>query len=88
MGAVNAYKNLMKSKINIRMQQIQAGMSGVPYTGTAPTAPTGGPTNPTPAPGGSIIKEKPAAAIGKWEHNGRYFWVDGQGNNLGEAPKP
>ena len=30
LGAVRAYKNLMKSKINIRMQQIQAGMQGAP----------------------------------------------------------
>ena len=32
-GAVNAYKNLMRSKINIRLAQIQAGMAGVPFTG-------------------------------------------------------
>ena len=54
LGAVNAYKNLMKSKINIRMQQIQAGMSGVPFTGVGNATPNG--VNP-PA-GGEANKHK------------------------------
>ena len=28
---------------------------------------------------------KPAGAIGKWLHNGKYYWVDKDGNNLGVA---
>jgi hypothetical protein len=38
-GAVNAYKNLMRSKINIRLQQIKAGMQGTPFLGVDTGAP-------------------------------------------------
>jgi hypothetical protein len=72
LGAVRAYKSLMQSKINIRMQQIKAGMSGTPFLGIGGAQPQAG--------------GKPQGAIGTVSHRGKNYWVDKQGNNLGVAP--
>ena len=53
LGAIQAYRKLMQSKINIRLQQIQAGMQGTPFTGvgtTSPQTPGGAGGNATPKP--------------------------------------
>jgi hypothetical protein len=72
-GAVRAYRKLMQSKIQIRAAQIEAGMQGAPYMGPGAQPPNTG--------GG-----RPKGAIGTFPHNGKNYWVDAQGNNLGVAP--
>jgi hypothetical protein len=72
-GAVRAYRKLMQSKIQIRAAQIEAGMHGAPYMGPGAQPPNTG--------GG-----RPKGAIGTFPHNGKNYWVDAQGNNLGVAP--
>jgi hypothetical protein len=75
-GAINAYRKLMNSKIAIRRQQIDAGMTGTPFLGAGATPlPTGTTTAPSKAPPG-------AAHI--VQHEGKSYYVDKDGNNLGE----
>jgi hypothetical protein len=73
-GAIGYYTNLMDSKLSALEEQYAAAKEG------RPAFPT---TNRTKQLQG--MRNRPTNAYGTVEYQGKKYWVDRQGNNLGEA---